>query len=161
MTRLTETLAAQLKLLEELLALLERETRELTGINLEAMAEINGLKEEATLRIEAHADSLRLAIGEAAVAMGLAPDSPLGELAAMLRKRGNKEVPRLHQELTRSAKRLRRTAKMNSEIAERFVTTVGQSLSFLLRLVNRSTVYGESGGYRQRQVGAVMISMEA
>ena len=47
-----EILSIQLKLLEELNSLLERETREFGDMNLDAMAEVNRLKEELTKRIE-------------------------------------------------------------------------------------------------------------
>src|SRR6266513_611036 len=153
LTKLTESLSVQLTLLEELRALMERERGELTGINLDAMTEINGMKEEVTARIEAHAAPLRKAIGEAAVSLGLAPDSPLGELAALVRKQGNKDLSWLHQELNRAAKQVRQAASMNREIAERFAATMTQSLNFVMRLLHNSDVYGASGGYQQRQFG--------
>jgi len=69
--RLNDTLATQAALLEELLALLERETPELAGISLDAMAEINGLKEGVVARIDEHTAPLRQAISETAVSLGL------------------------------------------------------------------------------------------
>lgn len=160
-TKLSDTLTVQLRLLEELLALLERETRELADIRLDAMAEINGLKEDVTKRIEEHTVPLRHVIGEVAASMGLPKDCPLGELAAHLGKQKNSEIPRLHRELNRVADRVQQVAMMNREIAERFVSTVNNSLGFLTRILNQSTVYGASGAYQQRQAGAVMINREA
>jgi len=159
--KLAETLTVQLRLLEELLALLERETSELADVKLDAMAELNGLKEDVTKRIEEHAISLRRVIGEVAGSVGLQPSCTLGELAAILGKQRDKEIPRLHQELNRIAERVRQVATMNREIAERFVSTVSNSLNFLAQILNHSSVYGASGGYQQRQAGAVMINREA
>jgi len=159
--RLTETLTVQLRLLEELLVLLERETRELADVKLDAMTEINVLKEDVTKRIEEHTIALRQVIGEMAASVGLQPDCTLGEFAAIIGKQGNKEIPRLHQDLNRVAERVRQVATMNREIAERFVSTVSNSLNFLAQILNQSSVYGASGGYQQRQTGAVIINREA
>ena len=159
---LTAALSTQLKLLEELLALLERETPELAGVSLDAMAEINALKEDAVARIEAHTDPLRHTIAEVAASLGLPPDTTtLGEVAALLNKQGNADVQRLHQELNRVAEQVRQVAAMNREIAERFVSTVGNSLNFLARILNQSSFYGASGGYQRPQPGAVIINRKA
>lgn len=158
---LADTLFLQMGLLGELLALLERETGELTGIHLDAMAEINGHKEDVAARIETHTAQLRQVIGEALVGAGLPPGATLGDLAALLKKQGNTEIPHLHRELNMLAERVRQAAAVNREIAERFAATVNQSLGFLAGILNQSNVYGASGGYQQRPAGAVMINMEA
>jgi len=158
---LTDALSMQLKLLEELLALLERETPELAGVSLDAMAEINALKEDVVARIEAHTDPLRHTIAEVAASLGLPPDTTLGEVAALLNKQGNADVQRLHQELNRVAGRVQEVATMNREIAERFVSMVGNSLNFLARILNQSSFYGASGGYQRPQPGAVIINRKA
>jgi len=157
-TTLTEILATQLQLLEELYTLLERETRELGDMNLDAMAEVNRLREELTGRIETHTGPLRQAISAAALELGLAPDATLGEVAA---KTTQQAIPRLHRELNDTARRVQERASMNREIAERFVATTTTTLSLLTRLINQSSVYGASGGYQQRTSGAVMINKEA
>ncbi len=159
--KLTNTLSTQLGLLEELHALLERETKELAEINLDAMAEINSLKEAASARIEEHTAPFRQAMEEAAASLALPPDCSLGELAAKLEKKGNKEISLLHGKLNKVAKQVRMTATMNREIADRFVATVSTSLNFLTRIINQSAVYGASGGYQQRPGGAFMINREA
>jgi flagellar biosynthesis/type III secretory pathway chaperone len=79
---LTEILAIQLQLLEDLYTILERETRELGDMNLDAMAEVNRIKEDLTERIEAHTGLLRQAIAAAASDMGLGPDATLGDVVA-------------------------------------------------------------------------------
>lgn len=158
---LSEALSVQQKVLEELLDLLERETRDLSDVNIEAMVEINSQKEEVGVRIQAHIAPLRQMIGEAAVSLGLPVDSPLGALAARLGQQGNKEIPLQHEQLNKVAEHVRQAAAMNHEIAERFAATLNQSLVFLKQIINQSNVYGASGGYQQRPTGAVMINMEA
>jgi flagellar biosynthesis/type III secretory pathway chaperone len=158
---LTDALSAQLDLLEELLALLERETPELAKIHLDAMAEINGLKEDVVARIEGHTAPLRHLIEEAAAGLGLPPNASLGEVAALVLHQGNKEIQRLQHELNRVAGQVQQVAATNREIAERFVSTVSNSLNFLVHIVNQSSVYGASGGYQRPQPGAVMINRKA
>ena len=158
---LTDTLSMQLKLLGELLALLERETPELVGISLDAMSEINELKGELAARIDEHTVPLRQIIVEVAISLGLPSNAALGEVAALLGQRGNNEIPHLHRELNRLAERVRQVAMLNRDIAERFVSTVNNSLSFVTRIINQSNVYGASGSYQQRQAGAVMINRKA
>lgn len=159
--KLTDTLSTQLKLLEELHALLERETHELAEINLDAMAEINRLKEDVSARIEEHTVQFRQVMGEAAVSLMLPRDCSLGELAAKFEKQGNKEISMFHKKLNKLAEQVRQTAATNREIADRFVATVSTSLNFLTRIINQSAVYGASGGYQQRPAGAVIINREA
>ncbi len=155
---LSEILSIQLQLLEELLSLLERETRELGDMNLDAMAEVNRMREELTERIEAHTGLLRQAISAEALDLGLASDATLGAVVA---KTTQKEIPRLYRELNAVARRVQDLAAMNREIAERFAATATSTLNFLTRLINQSNVYGASGGYQQRTSGAVMINKEA
>jgi hypothetical protein len=161
MKALTNTLSVQLQLLEELLALLTRETREMSEMNLEAMAEINDRKEELTARIEAHAGPLSQSILWAVSREGLPANATLGDLAVKLEQKGNREIPRLQRDLNRMAKEIHQTASVNRGIAERFVATASTALNFLTRLINQSNVYGASGGYLQRPKGAVMINKEA
>lgn len=161
MKTLTEVLSVQMQLLEELLALLKRETQELADIHLDAMAEVNERKEELAKRIEAHTAPLRRAIEATVVQAGLPAGGSLGELAALLKQKGNTEIPRLHRELNNQADLVRQTAAMNREIAERFAATVSTSLSLLTRVINQSTIYGASGGYQKRPSGAVLINREA
>jgi flagellar biosynthesis/type III secretory pathway chaperone len=159
--KLTDTLSTQLGLLEELHTLLEQETNELAEINLDAMAEVNRLKEDISARIEEHTVHFLQVVEEAAVSLMLPKDCALGELAATFAKQGNKEIPALHKKLNKVAQQVRQTATMNREIADRFVATVNTSLNFLTRIINQSSVYGASGGYQQRPSGAVIINREA
>lgn len=153
-------LSGQLGLLQELLVLLEQETRELGDIRLDVMAGINSRKEELSELIEAQAEQLRGAIAEAVLAEGLPVGESLGALAARLKQKGNRDIPLLHEELNRVVERIRQALVVNREIAERFSTSVSSSLGLLTRLINQSSIYGASGGYQQRTAGAVMINRE-
>ena len=157
----TDALSIQLQLLRELLALLERETKDLSDINLEAIAEVNGLKTDVTSRIEKHTAPLREAIAGMALDEGLTANATLGEVASKLKIKGNRDIPRLHHDLNEEAEKIRRTLSLNHEIAQRFVSSVNNSLNLLSRVINQSNIYGASGGYQQRPAGAVMINREA
>ena len=155
---LTEMISIQVKLLEELYSLFERESREFGAMKLGAMAEVNRLREELAVRIEAHTGLLRQAISRAACELGLPPEATLADIAG---KTTQKAIPKLYRELNAAAQRVRGHAVMNREIAERFVSTAASAMSFLTRHINQSSVYGVSGGYQQRSVGSVMINRKA
>jgi flagellar biosynthesis/type III secretory pathway chaperone len=158
---LTALLEAQLQLLEEFLNILNRETGELSDIQLDAIDEINRQKEDIAARIEAHSSQLRKEIKETAVHEGLLATASLGDLVVVCNKKGEVKVPRLHGELGRVAGQIRQTITINREIAERFAASVANSLALLTRVINQSNIYGASGGYQQRTTGAVMINREA
>lgn len=151
----------QLQLLEDFFTLLNRETGELANIQLDAMAEINILKESAAVRIEAHSAVLRKKMEEAAIHEGLSAKATLGELAQAYKQRGEEDLSRLHKELNRAAERVRQSLDTNREIAERFASSVTTSLELLTRVLNQSNTYGASGGYQQKPTGAVLINREA
>lgn len=159
--RLIVALETQLRLLEEFNTLLNRETHEMAGINLDAMAGINSSKESMAATVDTQSALLKKEIEDAASAEGLPPKSTLRELADLYNQRGKRDVSRLHQDLVSVADRVRRTISINHEIAERFAASVSSSLELLTRVVNQSNTYGASGGYQQRPTGAVMINREA
>lgn len=161
MSILQTTLETHLNLLRELLSLLKRETGEMSEVHLNAMAEINGRKEEIAERIQKNASVLRQAIDEAASREGLGSNATLGELAAGLKQKGESEVSRLHKELNATTDQLKEQLNLNREIAERFAASVSSSLGLLSRILNQSNTYGASGGYQQRLTGAVIINREA
>ena len=158
---LITVLETQLQLLEDFFNLLSRETRELSDIHLDAMAEINSQKVSAAARIETHSALLRKEIDEASTREGLSPNAALGELADIFKLKGKKDVSRLHEELNRVTDRIRQAISINREIAERFAASVASSLELLTRVINQSNTYGAYGGYQQRPTGAVLINREA
>lgn len=158
---LITVLKTQLQLMEEFFALLSRETRELSDIHLDAMAEINSQKESFAARIETHSALLRKELEEAASREGLPPTARLGELAEAYKRKGKTEVSHLHGELNHVADRIRQAISINREIAERFAASVAGSLQLLTRVINQSNIYGATGGYQQRPTGSVMINREA
>ncbi|RII30020.1 MAG: hypothetical protein CXR30_09505 [Geobacter sp.] len=160
-TKLKKALSLQLQMFEELSAVFKQELRAMSEINLDAMAEINLRKEDIATRIVAHSEAVRQAISEAASSEGLSSEATLGELAACLAQKGNEELLVQHKALNIAAERIQQAAAANREIAERFAATVTNSLDLVTRLINQSNVYGASGGYLQRQTGAVMLNTEA
>jgi flagellar biosynthesis/type III secretory pathway chaperone len=158
---LIAVLETELNLLEEFYNLLIRETRELSDIHLDAMAEINGLKESIAVKIEAHSSVIRKEIEETARLEGLSSNATLGELADASKRKGKKNLSRLHEDLNRVAARIKQAISINSEIAERFAASVTSSLGLLTRVINQSNTYGASGGYQQRPSSAVLINREA
>jgi flagellar biosynthesis/type III secretory pathway chaperone len=158
MQTLISALETQLQLLEGFYDLLSRETRELSEIHLDAMAEINSQKESIAARIEAQSVLVRKEIEEAAIREGLSAKATLGELAA---KCNQKDITRFHKDLNSVAGRIKQISSANCDIAERFAASVASSLSLLTRVINQSNTYGSSGSYQQRTTGAVMINREA
>ncbi|QEM68023.1 flagellar protein FlgN [Geobacter sp. FeAm09] len=156
---LEETLVQQLQLFEELHALLEQETDELARMNLDAMEDVNRQKKDLAERVEAHNGSLRRMIAMIASEQGLASGVTLGSIAAAMGHKG--DLVRLRHKLTVAAQRVQDTAAVNSTISERFARTASMTLGHLSRQINRSSVYGASGGYQQRSSVAVMINREA
>lgn len=158
---LIAALETQLNLLEEFFNLLSRETREMADIHLDAMAEVNSLKETVAARIETYSALLRKELENVTSREGLSPQTTLGELADIYKRKGKNDVSRLHGELNRVAELIRQTISINREIAERFSASVAGSLDLLTRVINQSNIYGASGGYQQRPTGSVMINREA
>lgn len=161
MTNLKTALEKQQNLLDELRLLLKTETGELAEVHLDAMAEINARKEELAGRIHSHSSTLRDAIQEAVSREGLSARSTLGDLAASLSKKGNREIARFHAELNSASDQVKELLTLNREIAQRFVASVGNSLDFLTRIINQTSTYGASGSYQQRPAGAVLVNREA
>ncbi len=148
-------------LLDDLLAVLERETAEMGVINVAAMADSNRDKEELVKKISDQDSVLKHAVSVLAAREGLAPDAPLGALAELLEKKGSVELHAKQQLMKITADKIQRTAALNREIAEKFASTVSTTLTLIARLTNQSNVYGSSGGYQQIRTGAVIINTEA
>ena len=159
--KLKDILSTQLKLMGELLALLERETPVLLDINLDAMAEINGLKESTTAHINEHTVPLRQTISEVAASSELPLNATLVEVVTLLGKQGYKEIPRLYQDLNTRAKQVRHVAALNQDIAERSVSMVKIVLSILVQLLEQSITYCASGSYQQWQAEGIIINSDA
>jgi hypothetical protein len=160
-SKLAEVLNIQVKSFKAMASCLEKETRAMTDINLEEMANLNKQKEEIAAKIESDTKLLMAAMKSVAERHGLVSDIPLGELAAALRKKGNLEIPRLYSELKSLADNNRQLLSVNREIAEKFAESVGTTIDLLTRVVNQSNFYGSSGGYQQRPTGSVLINREA
>lgn len=159
--KMLEEITVQAELLNQLLQVLERETAEMGDVNIDAMNLSNQTKEELTAKIAEHTPCLQKAISAQAVREGLSGSASLGTVATHIAKKGNRELLAKQQQMHRTAERVKQVAALNREIAERFASSITESLSLITRLVNQSNVYGASGGYRQQSAGAVMINREA
>lgn len=158
---LMEAVYTESRLLDELLALLERETVELGRIDIAAMADSNQAKEKLIGAIGEHAATLKKAVSDCAIMERLDSGTTLRELAEHLSKKGKGELLTSQLKLAETADKIRKTAGLNQEIADRFSEMAATSLAMVTRLINQSNVYGASGGYQQRSTGAVMINREA
>ena len=159
--KLIDEIAAQTELLNELLAVLERETTEMGEVNIAAMTLSNQAKEELIGRIAERSPHIQLAVTQLAAREGLAGATTLGTVAEHVAKKGKREILAKQQQIRATAERVQQVAALNREIAERFSASVTSSLSLITRLINQSNVYGASGGYQVRPTGAVMINREA
>lgn len=155
---LKDILATQMKLMGELLALLERETPELLNINLDAMIEINGLKEGMTSRINEQAAPFRQVVSEIAISSGLPSNASLMDVVSRLGKNGYKEIPRLYQDLNSLAKEVRQVAALNLDIAERSVSMIKNALFILAQILDQSSTYDASGSYYPWKVNAIIVN---
>ncbi len=161
MKKILDAIDVQSGLIAELLKVLEQETAEMGDINIEGMAASNQAKEELVSRIALHAPVMQLAISEIAASCGLPGTASLKNIAEHLAQKGKIELFLKQQQLAGTADKVQQVASLNREIAEQFSSTVTTTLSLITRLINQSNVYGASGGYQQRQTGAVMINREA
>ncbi len=159
--RLLEAVTALAALMHTLHTVLERETAEMGGVNIAAMADTNKEKEELIQKIADQELLMKQAIVGMALREGLAADTPFGTLATTLAQRGDRELFKKRLELKEIANKIQQVAELNREIAEKFSSTVATTLTLITRLANQSNVYGSSGGYQQPRNGAVMINMEA
>ncbi len=151
----------QAALHDELLALLERESAELSTVNIPAMTQTNQATEELLGKIAEQTPRMQQAIAAMAAREGLAPASSFGVVAEELAKRGFAEPLRLRLRLKHTADKISQVATMNHRIAERFSSTIETSLKLVSRIINQSNVYGATGGYQKSTTGAVMINREA
>jgi flagellar biosynthesis/type III secretory pathway chaperone len=159
--KMMTAVTTQAALLDELLKLLERETTELSGVDIAAMAQTNQAKEDLLKKISEHAQVMQQAIADMATRDGLAPESPFAVVAEHLAKGGHPEPLTWQVRLKSTAERIRQVATMNHGIAERFSSTIATSLNLVTRIINQSNVYGATGGYQKNTTGAVMINREA
>lgn len=156
--KLVDVLTMQLLLLEKLQIVMGQETDALSVVDLDKMSDLNQQKEELSSEIESSAATMRQAISEQAVKCRLSPAAALGAVAAAS---DSPEILLLHKSLNLTAERVRSSALVNRDIAERFAETAGSTLNILTGLINQASVYGASGSYQQRLSGSVMINREA
>lgn len=156
--KFAELLSFQLLLLEKMGIVMEQETEALSNIYLDKLPDINLQKADLSAEIERTIVNLRQLISEEATKAGISPSATLGAIAEAI---DLPEITALHKSLNIAAGKVRDTAAMNLEIAERFAETAGSTLNLLTGLINQTSVYGASGSYQQRAPGSMMINREA
>jgi flagellar biosynthesis/type III secretory pathway chaperone len=159
--RLKEIFAIQVKLMGELLVLLERETSELLDINLDAMSEINVQKENKTARINEYTPPFRQIVSEIATSYGLPTNASLMDVVSQLGKRGYTEIPRLYQDLNSLAKQVKLVTSLNQDIAERSVAMIKNTLFILAQVLDQSSTYSASGSYYSWKIDAILVNHDA
>lgn len=161
LNELLDTLAVQSALLDELLAVFERETVEMGEVNVSGMADVNQAKETLINKIAEISQSVQQAVSGLAVSYGLASATSLKDIAGHLAQKGDGQLLLKLQRLSGTTDKIKQAAALNMEIAERFSSTITTSLTLITRLINQSNVYGATGGYQRNNAGAVMINREA
>ena len=156
--KLKEILFTQLQLMGELLALLKRETPELLGVNLEAIAEINDLKESTTARIEEYTEPLRQTILDVIASFKFPKKATLVEVVTLLGQQGYEDIPRLFQDLNTQAKQVQRAAAVNQEVAEISLSNLEVALIILAQLLDQSWTYCFSGKYEKWLAEEIIFS---
>lgn len=159
--KLKEIFAIQVKLMGELLALLEQETSELLDINLDAMSEINAQKEIKTARINEYTPPFREIVSEIATSYGLPANASLMDVVSQLGKRGYTEIPRMYQDLNSLAKQVKLVTSLNQDIAERSVSMIKNALFILAQILDQSSTYNASGSYYSWKIDAILVNHDA
>jgi len=156
--KMAEILSTQLLLLEKLQIVMTQETRALSEVDLEELSKSNKQKEELSEEIEIVGATIRQIMSEQATVASIPAASTLGAIAEAI---NSPDISELHQSLNLIAAKVKSTAVMNREIAERFAETTASNLNILTTLINQSNVYGASGSYQQRPTGSIIINREA
>ncbi len=161
-TVLEKALQEQLAVFGDLQRLLGEEQQAVVELDTARMELLNSQKEPVIARQMLAADLLRDAIAGLSRQSGGVAAKNVSELLQRLPRESTKELAALQQAVQESGAAVHRQAQHNRALLEPFLTTVNDSLSFLLRVLNTSNQYGASGSYLQRtQAGAVMVNREA
>ena len=155
-------LAEQEIVMTELLQLLREEQKAISLLDTAKMDELNHLKENAQERQRKLSILGREMISTLAGRLNLPNSSTLSDLIGRLDPKSRLPLEQQQGRIVELARLIKEVANENKGMLERFLGTVNESLSFLLRMLNTSNQYGSSGNYVQRtQSGAVIVNREA
>ncbi|QOX80253.1 flagellar protein FlgN [Trichlorobacter lovleyi] len=160
--RLTDILAQQLEVLNELQKTLHDEQKAIAGLDTPLMEVLNSQKELLIVRQRNIAESLRTVLAETAGQLGLPASVTLSEMLEKMPASLRAQVEPLQQSVKQTGSAVSVLANQNRGMLERFLGVVNESLSFILRILNTSNTYGVRGTYlNNTQSGAVMVNREA
>lgn len=145
----------------ELQHLLQDEQEAISNLDSTRMEQINAGKEEVMVRQKRAADELRGLLDRLARQYGLPAGSTLGAVLAAAPKEAGRLLYPLQEQLNEVGTSLRSLAEQNRTMLERFLGTVNDSLGFLTRILNSSSMYGANGAYRTERSGAMIVNREA
>lgn len=155
-------LAMQQASLQELHSLLKEEQRAITAVDTERMNEINILKETVHQRQRSVMLEGQQVVAALAKKLALPKNVTIGQIIERLDPRQQAELHLLQNGVAELAARVMEVATDNKKMLERFLSTVNESLGFILRVLNSSSIYGSSGSYLQHnRTAAMMVNREA
>ncbi|MDR3579100.1 MAG: flagellar protein FlgN [Oryzomonas sp.] len=155
---LEEKLFSQLQLYERLYHLLGEETGALAAMNLEDMENMTRQKNELSENIREADASLRQIISALAAERGFGPDVALATIAAST---GKQKILQLCRKLAGTWQRIQEVSVINCTISKQFMKTAVLASDLMGNLINRSNMYGSSGGYVWNSSKSIMINKEA
>ncbi len=159
---LSEALTEHLQLLNDLHQTLQDEQKAIVAIDTKLMESLNCHKEQLIVRQRKVTETVQGVMAKTAVQLGLSPSATLSEIVCAMPPEMKIEVQPLQQAIKQAAADVSLLASQNRSLLEKFLGVVNESLSFILRILNTSNIYGRSGTYITNiQAGAVMVNKEA
>lgn len=161
-SRLTQALADQVTILNELQQTLQDEQKAIAALDTVLMEALNSQKEQLIARQREGAVQLHKVMSETAAQLNLPLSATLSELMEKMPSSMRTQLEPLQQSAKQAGSAVSVLANQNRGMLERFLGVVNESLGFILRILNTSNTYGVRGTYLSNsQAGAVMVSKEA
>lgn len=155
-------LAMQQACLQELYTLMKEEEQAIVGVDTERLNELNLRKESVLQRQRAILTEGKQLLSTIARHSGLSQNYTIVQVIDRMEPGHQAELHVLYNGLSELAERIRVVAKNNKSMLERFLSTVNESLAFILRVLNSSNMYGSSGAYLNHgRTAAMMVNREA
>lgn len=159
--KLVELITEDLRLLKELHQTLLDEQQAIANLDSGRMDGLNMQKEQLAAMQRKIAEQLRVCLVKAATGLGLPPEARLTEIITKLTTAQKMQLEPLQSSLRGAAAAVAEVAEQNRGMLERFLGVVNDSLGFLTRVLNSSSMYGSNGMYRTEQTSAMILNREA
>lgn len=155
-------LAMQQACLQEIYSLMKDEEKAIVALDTERMNELNMHKDELLQRQRSLVLDGKQLTSSIALKLGLPNNSAIAQIIDRMEPKHQEELHVLHNGLTELATKVKGVANTNRVMLERFLSTVNESLAFILRVLNSSNMYGAAGTYLNHvRTGAMMVNREA